>query len=246
MKMTLTEKDKKLLVMLSIFVIVVCIGYWGILPVLKKTKKLSTEIETAKDLQTANETKLAWLPSLEKDNEDLEAQIVEARKAYFPLMTNSEIDKYFTALVLKYSLYSYDLTIDAVCKEVALEPYAYSVRAMEAEAEGEVIVDDNTGEADEMVEITETDETDFAEPIAFADEEMGTGIYSSNITMKLGGEEKDLLKLIDDLSADSKLRVVSFQWSNDTNIVLDEENDNYETVTNMILTLSLEIYMYEE
>ena len=30
MKLEMTQKDKNLLIMLSIFVIVVCIGYWGI------------------------------------------------------------------------------------------------------------------------------------------------------------------------------------------------------------------------
>ena len=44
MKFEITERDKKLLVMLSIFVIVVCIGYWGIYPVMKEKKKLGKEI----------------------------------------------------------------------------------------------------------------------------------------------------------------------------------------------------------
>ena len=35
MKLEMTQKDKNLLIMLSIFVIVVCIGYWGIYPVVK-------------------------------------------------------------------------------------------------------------------------------------------------------------------------------------------------------------------
>lgn len=241
MKMTLTEKDKKLLVMLSVFVIVVCIGYWGIYPVLKETKKLSKEIESAKDIQTMNEDKQKWLPILEKDNLDLEAQIVDKRSTYFPLMTNSEIDRYFTALVLDYSLYAYDLLIDSNYKEASLQPYVYS--SLHATSEDELMLledEENTKVNDEKSE-KENEALEFE-----YSETSEIGVYSIGVTLRLGGDEAALRKLIDDLSEDTKLRIVRFQWSNDSNLVLDPENDDYEMVASRVLTLSLEMYMYEE
>ncbi|MDD6135943.1 MAG: hypothetical protein PUB54_02065 [Lachnospiraceae bacterium] len=243
MKFEITERDKKLLVMLSIFVIVVCIGYWGIYPVMKEKKKLGKEIENEKELQAANENMLSWLPALEKDNQELEEKIVDVRKKYYPYMTNSEIDKHFTALALDYNLYSYDLIIDSVSKIAELGPYQYSVQIEDTYFEE--VQDDVT----ETVEDQDTDEEGDLEDtfLAFEDEQSSNiGIYSNNVTLKLGGDEKDLLRLIDDLSAESKLRVVSFQWEENSDIVLDDENDDYEMVTKKILTLSLEIYMYEE
>ena len=44
MKLEMTQKDKNLLIMLSIFVIVVCIGYWGIYPVVKGIVNTNKEI----------------------------------------------------------------------------------------------------------------------------------------------------------------------------------------------------------
>ena len=48
MKLEMTQKDKNLLIMLSIFVIVVCIGYWGIYPVVKGIVNTNKEIATQK------------------------------------------------------------------------------------------------------------------------------------------------------------------------------------------------------
>ena len=45
MQMTMTEKDKKLIVFLSIFVIIVAMGWWGIRPALKAAKETKEEIE---------------------------------------------------------------------------------------------------------------------------------------------------------------------------------------------------------
>ena len=49
MKLEMTQKDKNLLIMLSIFVIVVCIGYWGIYPVVKGIVNTNKEIATQKE-----------------------------------------------------------------------------------------------------------------------------------------------------------------------------------------------------
>ena len=58
MKLEMTQKDKNLLIMLSIFVIVVCIGYWGIYPVVKGIVNTNKEIATQKETQEENELKL--------------------------------------------------------------------------------------------------------------------------------------------------------------------------------------------
>ena len=43
MKTQMTERDKKLLVGMFIFVIIVAIGYWGIIPQIKAYNKLGTK-----------------------------------------------------------------------------------------------------------------------------------------------------------------------------------------------------------
>ena len=51
MKFEMTERDKKLLIFLSVFLIVVCIGYWGLYPIVKDIKKTDKKIQTEKDIE---------------------------------------------------------------------------------------------------------------------------------------------------------------------------------------------------
>ncbi|MDD6328583.1 MAG: hypothetical protein Q4D54_04970 [Eubacteriales bacterium] len=245
MKMEMTEKDKKLLVMLSIFVIVVCIGYWGIYPVLKDMKKISNEIVAQKDDQELNEMKIGMLPMLEAEHTKMEEDISKAREKYFPRMTNDEIDKYFTAMALNYSLQAYDLTIDSPNDEASLEPYQYSYKALE-----EVINEETSGAFIDMEDTESEGEESTGSGLSgslFLEESTGnTGIYSATITLRLGGNEADLKQLINDLSDNSQIRICNFRWSDDRNVEIDASNEEYTIVTSKVLNLSLEIYMYEE
>ena len=92
MQLNMTQRDKKLLVMLSIFVIVVCIGYWGIYPVIKDIADINKDMQKQQDLQSVNELKLAQVPMMEADNESWEAEIQTAREQFFPTMSSAEID----------------------------------------------------------------------------------------------------------------------------------------------------------
>ena len=45
MQTQMTERDKRLIVMLSVIVLVVGFGWWGIRPALKANKEMKTELE---------------------------------------------------------------------------------------------------------------------------------------------------------------------------------------------------------
>ena len=92
MKLEMTQKDKNLLIMLSIFVIVVCIGYWGIYPVVKGIVNTNKEIATQKETQEENELKLTQVPMMEADNERFSNEIQGVRESFFPMMESAEID----------------------------------------------------------------------------------------------------------------------------------------------------------
>ncbi len=248
MQLNMTERDKKLLVMLSIFVIVVCIGYWGIYPIIRDINDMNKEMTEQEDLQSANELKLSQVPMMEADNESWEADIQSAREQFFPMMTSAEIDEYFTDLVLGYDLAAYDLTISMPDEETDLEPYPYSERAALLEQqEAEQTVSTTTSESEESqldeVEAAATPQT--TEPV-FEDAVM-TGIFEANVSMRLGGDEADLQKLIEDLSnTDRKLRVCNYAWSEEKSMGEISEDGEYEIRVNRVLTLTLEIYMYQE
>lgn len=126
MKLEMTEKDKRLLIMLSIFVIVVCIGYWGVYPVIKDIIDMDKQIEEQKLVKEDNQYKLTQIPMLEADNDSWKEDIQSVRKSFFPMMKSADIDEYFTDMVLGYGLSAYDLSIQISADETDLEPYIYS------------------------------------------------------------------------------------------------------------------------
>ena len=247
MQLNMTQRDKNLLVMLSIFVIVVCIGYWGIYPVIKDISDINNEMQTQQDLQSVNELKLAQVLIMEADNETWEKEIQTAREQFYPMMTNAEIDDYFTNMVLDYNLASYELEISSSEEETALEPYQYSERAalLEQQAGLEqtgLEVQDDAGDV-----LEQADSSTAAEETPVFEDVVMTGICGAQVTMKLGGNEDDLLRLIEDLSnTDKKLRVCSYAWSEERSMGEISEEGEYEIEVSRLLTITLEIYMYQE
>ena len=65
MKTELTQRDKKLLTFLGVFVIVVCIGYWGVLPQLKAASEYNDEIEEQEVLSDYYQQKINQLIMVE-------------------------------------------------------------------------------------------------------------------------------------------------------------------------------------
>ena len=254
MKLEMTQKDKNLLIMLSIFVIVVCIGYWGIYPVVKEIVKTNKEIVTQQETQEENELKLTQVPMMEADNEKFLDQIQNVRESFFPMMQSAEIDKYFTELVLGYNLESYDLAIQMPTEETTLTPYVYSKRAQELAAQEDTdTTEAPQGAKAEQAEIDAAEEsggmsTDSTDAL-FADADMAvtTGIYNATVTLRLGGNESDLLRLIEDLSnSDKKIRVCNYSWSEERSISNLTEEGEYNVNIDRVLSITLEIYMYEE
>lgn len=225
MKNKMTERDKKLLIFLALFVIVVGIGYWGVYPRIKHIISYNADIQDASDLEAVNKIKIAELPMLESENQKIEQQIANAKADYYPMMTSDEIDKMFTGKALDYNLYAYNMDIRTEEEETSLPPYSYSV-----------------------IEDTQ-EEIDMAE----ADEEVNTvptGIHTVHITMRLGSEDvESLQRFINDLSADKAkhlIREYSWEKNRRSELVTYENGYDIQTEYETILNISIDIYMCEE
>jgi hypothetical protein len=253
MKFDISEKDKKLLVFLSVFVILICFGYWGIYPMAKSIGRLNNDIEDAENEKTLNEFKITQLPLYETENEKLEDDILTAKGDYYPMMTNDEIDKYFTELTLnEYNLLAYNLTIGD-STSTSLSPYQYSQKAIdESEAQERAAILEAEDEASEE---TDTESEVSTDPDTMDDEllaaekkeaEASIGIYSVTVNLKLGGSDEQLVKFIDDMSDSSeKQRVTDYSWVGERNAVYDEDG-NYSVESSSTLNITIEIYMCEE
>ena len=244
MQTTLTERDKKLLIFLSLFVIVVGIGYWGLRPIYKNIKETDEAIVDAQELKDSNELKIQQLPIYERDSAELEKSIVTARQSFYPIMTSDELDKMFTGMVLDYNLYSYFLRINIDEEELQSEPYQYSKKALGMEEEEEEGPPEDLDTYDAQ-SVDDYAEDQYAIP-EFEDEKPQTGIYEAQVNMQVGGRAEDLQRLIDDLSVQKdKMLLNSYAWSrnrDDLQIVTDENPiKNQDRVE---FTVSL--FMYKE
>ena len=244
MQTTLTERDKKLLIFLSLFVIVVGFGYWGLRPIYKAIKETDEAIAEAEDLKAQNEMKVMQLPIYEKDNADLEESTVTARQSFYPIMTPDALDKMFTTMVLNYNLYSYFLRINIDDEELQSTPYQYSKKALGLDEEEEEGPPEELDTYDAQ-EVDNYAEDQYAEP-EWEDEKPQTGIYEAKINMEVGGRKEDLQRLIDDLSVQKdKMLLDSYSWSSKGDVFLNEAGE-YEVDNTNRVEFVVSLFMYKE
>lgn len=248
LEIAMTERDKKLLVFLGIFVVVVCFGYWGIRPSIQKIQEMDKQITKYKSQREKMDLKIAELPMLEMENEELEEDIVKARENYFPMMTSDEVDRYFTDMALSYHLYSCDLSIEMPSTYCELLPYQYSEKALNGPVE-EVIETDPVTEIMEEEESSadaEDEEEEDENPAMFEETEVSHGVYGVKVEMRLTGEPADLANLVNTLShSEERLRVMRYSYSTKRRMEISETG-NYDVVEDKLLDISVEIYMCEE
>ncbi|MGN0248829.1 MAG: hypothetical protein ACI4C0_05995 [Lachnospiraceae bacterium] len=237
MQMQMTEKDKKLIVFLAIFVILVAGGYWGVYPVVSNIFSVQDQIEEEQVLMDENMLKVAQASLYSADNERIEADMIKLKKSFFPVMSSAQVDKYMTGLILDYQLYAYDLSINMPEDEAENEPYQFSQKALTTETEEDLNTQEDTV-ADE--------EDDATNEIPVFDEDVSTGIFEVGVTIRVGGDKANIQRMIDDLSlSEQKLHLLSYYWDEENSISFSEDG-TYEVSTDCIVTMSMNLYMCEE
>ena len=239
MKTELTQRDKKLLTFLGVFVIIVCIGYWGVLPQLKAASSYNDEIEEQETLTDYYQQKIGQLMVVKSNNDDLENLISGAKENYYPVMDSDAIDNLITNTVIdNYKLMTYDLIIgERTAADLA--PYVYSNKAL-------------TGQSDARkralmaaAPVVNEDGMLLFSDVVEADTET-TGIYVVPLEMRLRGDIKNITKLLDDLAYTSKkLRLVNYNLSTEETVIVHEDGTE-ETFNSDVLDLAVELYMCAE
>ena len=239
MKAELTQRDKKLLTFLGVFVIVVLVGYYGILPQIKAANEYKDKIEEQEVIKNVYEQKVMQLELVKSNNNELESFISGSKENYYPMMDSDAIDNLITNTVIdKYKLMTYDLIIGE--KSVAaLSPYIYSKKALTGESNAKK----KAMKAAAPI-ISEDGMTLFAE-VAAADNST-TGIYMARIEMRLGGNKEDIVRLLDYLAySDKKLRLVNYSVITEETVIPHEDGTE-EIFSKDVLNLTVELYMCEE
>ena len=239
MKIELTARDKKLLTFMGVFVLVALIGYYGVLPQLKKAREYSEQIEEQELIQNVYQTKVGQLIVVETNNDQLEKLIDGAKENYYPMMDSDAVDHLVTNTVIdKYGLKAYDLTIGE--RQLAgLGPYMYSNKAITGASEArEKALQAAAPEINEEGMILFSD--------AVAADPGTTGIYVVSVQMRLGGDIIDIQRFLDDMAyTDKKLRLVDYSVQHEE-IRIPHDDGTMEIVSDESLNVSMELYMCEE
>lgn len=253
MKTTMTERDKKLLTGMFLFVMIVAISYWGIYPQVKRYKALEAKIEKEEDDKKINQMKIANLGLVEMQAEEYEKKIAEKKDEFYQIMKSSEVDKMMTELATNNHLDIYELNFTMPSAPTERMAYQYSAlyqRQQEMKAEYESSSDEeptvSTTKLDEKGEEEDDEDADSdksgadskgsSSTAALMEEMMGaeeggyqpnTDIYAVPVTMTVGGDLENLDSFIDNILAiDKRILLVGYSWGEFRDVIRRDANGN--------------------
>ena len=276
MKSNLTEKDKRLLLIMFIFVVVVGIGYWGILPQIKAYRELESEIEDQEVLKSINEQKVANVIFVESQCDEYETAMAEDKEKFYDMMTEAQIDRMLTTMAIKNGLEAFSFSINIPDSPTERKAYIYSdlyqqqlqyeeaqklAFESELEKEDEDLLD--TSDSKDKKDKKDKDSDDKKKEPEMVDifgdtDTIGTNtdIYAARVTFSLGGDEKDLHNFLNQIiNSEKKILITSYSWGeyqttkdvvNPTVEEGEEGRITHEVITSKSLTISMEIYMCEK
>lgn len=246
MKMELTERDKKLLIFLAAFLVVVGLGAGIILPFFNKGTELDEKIVEAEIEKNERMMKVAGLPALVTREKAQKEKIAALRESFYKSMDETEIDKLLTERALGHQLLVKDLTIGEIKEDMEVSVDLYrgeelreAIAAAVEEATSTENAEGSDGQEAEAEEAGNAAEGDTGESIPPANEGAVnlTGIKSVLVSLSLEGTRENLQAFLNGIvAAEPKERLVSFSWGENQ----DAGSSAYT------LSVSAELYMWKE
>ncbi len=263
MQMKLTSKDKLLLSILAIVLILVVFVNYLIMPTMRRMDDLDLEISDAELEQQEMQMKISMLPGYQKNYADLQQAAADETAQYYDRMTSQEVDRELTNIVLAHGLESVGLSIQPLAFTVA-EPYGRSelARAEELRAAAEAAAAAAAEEETEKAPVTDAIEEGMqnqrdayeAAAAAYEDDEhpvrvdVQDQIYTCVVQLSVEGEEANYQSLIDTLvNSYPSIRVtgISYQETQSRMRVLPDGSTELEEGHRQLI-LDLEIYMCDK
>lgn len=232
--MKLTERDKKLLLMLAYFVIIVGFGAFVFRPLIGYYSTLGDNIALLEAQKEEMDTQLAEARGLEQRRAELADLFRVSTQDLYPMLGSEEVDKEITGIVLSCGMQAMSLNIAMPEESAGLQMYPY------AETEQAIVLPGDEAAADPATvpEIGYPEQqTDTAE-----DEAAGQSyIYAPVVKLTAAGSSAQADELIDRLTGDYpaiRLRSYSRQLQSADYMEGSAEQE--------LLTLELELYMCDK
>lgn len=216
--MEITNRDKKLLSVLSVILILVLFGNFVIRPLLTQRSDLASEFKEKQQTKETMEKAIAAIPQKEARLKASRIDFEKETKNIYPIMESHKVERMITKLILKCGLSSRDFEISARPSVSVLTPYAASVLA---KSMGTAESDNNSSDDSSKNAITQN------------------VLYSYPVSVNVLGTKANAKKLIDKIYTDyPSIRIVSYSLNSET--ALTASNKVVDAST---LSLVLEVYM---
>lgn len=223
LEMKFTERDKKLIVFLSLFLLIVGIGYFVVRPLYEKVGQLQAQADELELQVEQTQNYLVRLPQLRKVNEELQGQKRDELQIFYPYMESQELDKMITGLTLHESLGAKNLTITIPDEPYVITPYFLSVP--QPDEEGQLSESEQAYEAETSGDaVGQTDEAQTPDAQAGTDGSEQV-LYVATLAVDATGTHEQLQAYIDLLSDDGEypaIQVNSYTWNRENTVGTDE------------------------
>ena len=223
LEMKFTERDKKLIVFLSLFLLIVGIGYFVVRPLYEKVGQLQAQADELELQVEQTQNYLVRLPQLRKVNEELQGQKRDELQIFYPYMESQELDKMITGLTLHESLGAKNLTITIPDEPYVITPFFLSVP--QPDEEGQLSESEQAYEAETSgAAAGQTDEAQTPDAQAGTDGSEQV-LYVATLAVDATGTHEQLQAYIDLLSDDGEypaIQVNSYTWNRENTVGTDE------------------------
>lgn len=251
----LTKRDKKLLILLGIILVVTGFVFLAIKPLAVRLKETKANLEKEEELREINQKKISLYSDLADYDDALQKKIEKNVEDFYEMMTSEEIDRMLTDMALGYHLEARNLDIQIPEEEEELEPYVFSEAAankLENDSGYESIsgaagMYDVEAMMEEKSMLSEdAKDTQEEETEAIEEDTLTFGIHTAQISMQLSGSEENLKAMLENLLKKNKsLRLTGYSFDRNYNVYAGEYLGSVVRTEN-VLNITMEIYMYEE
>ena len=122
MTWTITERDKKLLKFLAVFVLIVGVGFGIILPIQEKALEVKSDLADAQMIKQQRELEGMRLAGVQTELQDQESRLEDVRSTFYQNLSGLEMDRILTETAVGDSVVIRDLSIEAA-EAASLKPY---------------------------------------------------------------------------------------------------------------------------
>ena len=233
LEMKITERDKKLLVFLAVFLIAAAFLLLVIMPGFDRAQELREEITASTQSKMEMDSKIAQLPNLEEQLGVMQKEWEAISEDLYPMMESQDIDKIVTDEVIAQGLTTKSMKITMNQDPVSLQPYLWKEKQEQQNQAAAAEASDGDGEAAEADSAA----------VDSGQEETSTGIYSAKVNLSVEGSREKIRRLMDRFVNEyTAVRVLSAKY--DTEEVIDDAG--LVQSTNTVLDLEMGFYMYEK